>query len=60
MAKELKANEGMYLYNGESVVKVITIANEADEATWQEVSQEFYDEKNSAPEPEVTEAEVVE
>lgn len=49
MAKTLKASEGAYLYNGESFVKIITIANDADVANWQEVDQDFYDEHNQAP-----------
>lgn len=58
MAKTLKAKEGKYLYNGTDFVKIITIANEKDENNWQEVTQEFYDEKHL--QEQIQEAEVIE
>lgn len=54
--KTLHANSGMWLYDGHTFVKVIHLSNESEENKWQQVSQEFYDEKN----PKVEESEIPE
>lgn len=51
MAKTLKAEDGMWLHDGNQFVKVITIADESQADGWMQVSQEFYDEHNPQPEP---------
>lgn len=54
--KTLHANSGMWLYDGHTFVKVIHLSNESEEHKWQQVSQEFYDEKN----PKIEELEIPE
>lgn len=46
----------MWLYDGHIFVKVIHLSNESEEHKWQQVSQEFYDEKN----PKVEDSEIPE
>ena len=53
--KTIHANSGMWLYDGHTFVKVIRLSNESEEHKWQQVSQEFYDEKNPKVEFEIPE-----
>lgn len=49
---ELKAKENCWLTDGNSFVKVITVANKEATALWREISQEEYEQLNPQPEEE--------
>ena len=38
--KILKADEGMYLYNGEDVCTMVTLLENDDETEWREITKE--------------------
>ena len=41
--KILKADEGMYLYNGEDVCTMVTLLENDDETEWREITKEEAD-----------------